>query len=66
MKIMVKRKQMAILCCLAMAALPHWGTHAAAGEPIRIITSNLPPLSSETAPGAPGALHEIVTELLRR
>lgn len=63
---MVTRKQLAILCRLAMVALPHWVTHAATVEPIRIITSDLPPLSSATAPGAPGALHEIVTELLRR
>ncbi|MES2017653.1 MAG: transporter substrate-binding domain-containing protein [Pseudomonadota bacterium] len=57
--------KLALLLCVALAGLPAWGAPAPA-EPIRIATSELPPFSIDAAPGAPGALHEMVAELMRR
>ncbi|MFL6656542.1 MAG: substrate-binding periplasmic protein [Massilia sp.] len=51
------------LCCTAalLAALP-----AAGQAPLLIHTSDLPPFSMEGQPQAPGALNDMVAELLRR
>lgn len=63
----------AIVCLFLLTALPNARANAGAAAPasasvapIRITTSDLPPLSIATGPGSPGALHEIVAELLRR
>lgn len=55
----------AALCCAALLCA---GAQArAAGiDPVRIATSDLPPLSLENTPGAPGALYEVVEEMARR
>ncbi len=56
----------ATLCCAALlAATPAWA-RATSAAPIRILTSDLPPLSMEHTPAAPGALYEMVEELVRR
>jgi len=56
------------LACLCSAllgpgllALPAWSAEA-----VRVATTELPPFAMENVPDAPGALHEIVQELLRR
>lgn len=54
----------AAVCCAALVAAPPACAQAAA--PIRIVTSDLPPLSMPSAPAAPGALYEVVEELVRR
>ena len=59
---MAKLAHLALLLCALLAR----GPACAAPEPIRIVTSNLPPFAMDAAPGAPGALYEIVAELLRR
>ncbi len=59
-----------ISAALVVAALLQapWLTRTALadGDPIRVATSDLPPLSMEHVPGKPGALHELVQELSRR
>ncbi len=62
---MAKWAQLAVLFCAALAGAPALGTQLPA-EPIRIATSDLPPFSMEGAPQAPGALYELVAELVRR
>lgn len=63
---MAKWTKAALFYCAALAAAAPLHGRAAPGEPIRIATSELPPLSVDAAPGARGALHEVVVELLRR
>lgn len=70
-----------VLLCCALLALPGVQSDSHAAEqtpaapaqaaqtqaaPIRISTSELPPLSMEHRPGEPGALFEMVEELMRR
>lgn len=63
---MPERLQAAILC-IALGA--GWPAPVCAGAPpaaVRISTSDMPPLAIEAAPAAPGAVHELVSELMRR
>jgi polar amino acid transport system substrate-binding protein len=62
---MAKWAQLALWCCAALAGLPAAAV-TSTPEPIRICTSDLPPFSMEGAPAAPGALYEMVAELIRR
>ncbi|MES2320278.1 MAG: transporter substrate-binding domain-containing protein [Pseudomonadota bacterium] len=55
--------RMAFWLCAALATPAAMG---AAPDPIRVATSHLPPYSMETANGPPGALYELVTEMLHR
>jgi polar amino acid transport system substrate-binding protein len=56
-----------LLCCTVLLGLsPGLRGAAIAAEPIRLTTSELPPLSMEHRPGQPGALVEMVEELARR
>lgn len=48
---------------IVLACLP---LRAAAAEPVRVVTTELPPFAMESEPDAPGALLDIVQELLRR
>lgn len=57
---------LATLLCAAVLAGAAGGAMAAAPDPVRIVTSDLPPLSMESTPAAPGALFELVEELVRR
>lgn len=59
-------KTFATLCCAAVLANAPAFASAPAGAPVRIATSDLPPLSMEHTPAAPGALFEMVEELVRR
>lgn len=69
---MTKLTRAVVVCLFLLATAPLARANAAAAAPapapapIRITTSDLPPLSIESGPGSPGALHEIVAELLRR
>jgi polar amino acid transport system substrate-binding protein len=56
--------QIAIVCWATLSGVP--GALAAPAEPVRIITSDLPPFSMDAGKGTQGALHEMVSELLRR
>lgn len=61
---MPQRLHAAILCIAIGAG---WPAAACAGAaPVRVSTSDMPPLAIEAAPAAPGAVHEIVSELMRR
>ena len=60
---MANWRPLAVLCCALLPVLP---AGAARVEPIRISTSELPPFSMEAAAEGPGALREMVAELLRR
>lgn len=51
----------ALLCACAALAGP-----CLARAPLLISTSDMPPLAIEAAPGAPGAMHEVVSELMRK
>ena len=62
---MAKLVPLVLLFCALLARTPA-GAAPAAAEPIRIVTSDLPPFSIDGAPGAPGALYDMVAELLRR
>lgn len=55
--------RLACFCCLLPLALP---VPAAAAAPVRVVTTELPPYAMAGDPAAPGALLEIVQELLRR
>lgn len=57
-------RRFATLCCAAMLAAPP--VYAKPPGPIRIATSDLPPLAIERTPATPGALVEMVEELSRR
>ncbi len=51
-------------CAALLLAAAGWQAQAAA--PVRIATSELAPYSTEQRPGEPGALYEMVDELVRR
>jgi polar amino acid transport system substrate-binding protein len=61
---MARWVQIVILWATVLAGAP--SDAAAPSEPMRIVTSDLPPFSQDGTPEAPGALHETVAELLRR
>jgi polar amino acid transport system substrate-binding protein len=54
------------LCCAVLLGLSSGHGNACAAEPVRISTSELAPYATERHPGEPGALHEMVAELVRR
>lgn len=54
----------ALAAALLAGAAPH--TFAGPAEPLRITTSDLPPYAIEATPATPGAVYEIVDELLKR
>lgn len=58
------RRQAAILCVAMGAGWP--GAAWASGQAVRISTSDMPPLAIAATPTAPGAVHEVVSELMRR
>jgi len=54
------------LTCLCGALLACLSLPAGAAGPLRVVTTELPPFAMEDEPAAPGALLDIVQELLRR
>jgi polar amino acid transport system substrate-binding protein len=63
---MSQRLHAAILCIAIGVGWPAAAWAGAGAAPLRISTSDMPPLAIEAAPAAPGAVHEIVSELMRR
>jgi polar amino acid transport system substrate-binding protein len=58
-------RRFAGVCCAAILGIAP--AHArATGHAIRVATTDLPPLTMEATPAAPGALYEMVEELARR
>lgn len=55
-----RRRALQFVAALGLPAV------AAADPAVRIVTSHLPPLAVQDSPSMPGALYEIVTELMRR
>ncbi len=60
------RQRRLVLTAATMAAGAPLLAYGAAARELRIVTSHLPPLSVEHDTQAPGALHEVVSELCRR
>ncbi len=63
---MSQRLQAAILCIALGAGWPAAALAGPAAASVRISTSDMPPLAIEATAAAPGAMHEVVSDLMRR
>ncbi len=65
MQLKSPQRRLVLGAAAMLAGLPPMA-HAALAQTLRIATSHLPPLVVENGGAAPGALHELVTELCKR
>ena len=65
MPLKFSQRRLALGACALLAGLP-LPARGASARVLRVVTSHLPPLVMENGGEAPGALHEVVTELCKR